>query len=146
MPEEHNNIGTLHQYFSRYGDIQKVNVDLSKRSALVKFKAIESAEAAASAYLNKSKDEHILGVPQIRVKYVTQQAGNENRQEELKEPRSGLTLQRSNSSQVSSSPIEDEASKKKQVFEQRKAQIEQYNTDIQKQVRRLTLEGASLSA
>ena len=40
-----------------------MNVDLSKRSALVKFKEVEEAEAAASAYFNKSKDEHILGVP-----------------------------------------------------------------------------------
>lgn len=63
LPEELNNIGTLHQYFSKYGDIQKVNVDLQKRSALVKFKSIESAERAASAYFNKTKDQHILGVP-----------------------------------------------------------------------------------
>ena len=49
-----------------------MNTDLSKRSALVKFKAIEEAEAAAAAYFNKAKDEHILGVPQIRVKYINQ--------------------------------------------------------------------------
>jgi hypothetical protein len=30
-----------------------VNVDPSKRSALVKFKTIEAAEAAAAAYFNK---------------------------------------------------------------------------------------------
>ena len=46
-------------------------MDLSKRSALVKFKSIESAEAAALDYFNKPKDTHILGVPMIRVKYVT---------------------------------------------------------------------------
>ncbi len=71
LPEELNNLGTLNAYFQRFGEIQKINVDLAKRSALVKFKQIESAARAAFAYFNKSKDEHILGVPQIRIKYVT---------------------------------------------------------------------------
>jgi len=47
-----------------------VNTDLERRSAQIKFKQIEEAEAAASAYFNKPRDEHILGVPQIRIKYV----------------------------------------------------------------------------
>lgn len=76
-----------------------MNVDLQKRSALVKFKSIESAEKAASAYFNKTKDQHILGVPQIRVKYITQaglgqqQHSNEHKgsnPEETKNERSHL--------------------------------------------------------
>jgi hypothetical protein len=46
-------------------------VDPAKKSALVKFKTIEEAEAAAAAYFSKGKDDHVLGVPTIRVKYVT---------------------------------------------------------------------------
>jgi hypothetical protein len=71
IPDELNNIGSLHSYFNRYGQIQKVNVDPAKKSALVKFKTIEEAEAAAAAYFSKGKDDHVLGVPTIRVKYVT---------------------------------------------------------------------------
>lgn len=55
---------------TRYGDIQKVNTDTTRRSAQVKFKTVEEAESAANAFFNKPRDEHILGVPQIRVKYV----------------------------------------------------------------------------
>ncbi len=72
VPEELNDLGTLNSFFIKFGDIQKINVDLGKRSALIRFKRIESAERAAAAYFNKGKDEHIMGVPQIRIKYVTQ--------------------------------------------------------------------------
>ena len=54
----------------------KVNTDLAKRSALVNFKAIEEAEAAAAAYFSRSKDEHIMGIPQIKIKYVTNPAAH----------------------------------------------------------------------
>ena len=72
VPDELNNLGNLNSFFIKFGDIQKINVDLSKRSALIRFKRIESAESAATAYFNKGKDEHVMGVPQIRIKYVTQ--------------------------------------------------------------------------
>jgi hypothetical protein len=52
LPEELNNIGTLNEYFSRFGSIQKVNADLERRSAMIKFKEIHEAEAAANAYFS----------------------------------------------------------------------------------------------
>lgn len=70
LPEECNNIGTLHSYFSQYGNIQKVNTDLERRSAMIKFKEISEAEAAAHAYFNKGREEYVLGLPQVRIKYV----------------------------------------------------------------------------
>ena len=48
-----------------------MNTDTARRSAQVKFKTIEEAEAAANAFFTKARDEYILGVPQIRVKYVS---------------------------------------------------------------------------
>lgn len=47
-----------------------MNTDTARRSAQVKFRTIEEAEAAANAFFNKDKDDHILGYPQIRVKYI----------------------------------------------------------------------------
>jgi hypothetical protein len=44
---------------------------LIKKSALIRYKRVESAEVAAAAYFNKGKDEHVMGIPQIRIKYVT---------------------------------------------------------------------------
>ncbi len=70
LPEEYNDIGTLHSYFSKFGNIQKVNADLERKSAMIKFKEIHEAEAAASAYFNRARDEYILGLPQVKIKYV----------------------------------------------------------------------------
>ncbi len=71
IPDELNNLGTLNSFFIKFGDIQKINVDLIKKSALIRYKRVESAEIAAAAYFNKGKDEHVMGIPQIRIKYVT---------------------------------------------------------------------------
>lgn len=119
-----------------------MNVDPSKRSALVKFKTIEAAEAAAAAYFNKAKDEHILGYPQIRVKYVTQPAP----------PGSAAALKQAEESAAAQAEAEEEA-KKRKIAEmkrenalKRKALIEKFNSDIQMQVRRLNTEEAKLTA
>jgi hypothetical protein len=73
VPEELNQLGALNHFFTKYGEIQKINVDLAKRSSLIRFKRIESAERAASAFFNK--DEPIMGMPQMRIKYVIQTPG-----------------------------------------------------------------------
>jgi hypothetical protein len=70
LPEEYNQIGILHSYFARFGNIQKVNCDLERKSAMIKFKEIHEAEAAASAYFNRPRDTYILDLPQVKIKYV----------------------------------------------------------------------------
>lgn len=70
LPEDYNEIGILNEYFSKYGNIQKVNCDLERKSAMVKFKEIHEAESAASAYFNKRRDDYVMGLPQVKIKYV----------------------------------------------------------------------------
>ncbi len=48
----------------RFGSIHYINVDLTKKSALIKFKVIESAEKAASS------DEPVLDNPKIKIVYT----------------------------------------------------------------------------
>jgi RNA recognition motif-containing protein len=43
IPDDLNNIGDLNGYFSKFGHINNINVDLNKKTALIKFKEIESA-------------------------------------------------------------------------------------------------------
>jgi hypothetical protein len=48
----------------RFGEILNINVDLTKKSAVIKFKEIESASKAAKS------DDLIFGNPRIRVHYT----------------------------------------------------------------------------
>ena len=110
---------------------------------MVKFQHVHEAEAAASAYINKGRDEHILGVPQIRIKYV------QNPGAPAFDSFGTLPLETGNS--LGGTAAEDE--EKRRLLEQkreedakRKALIESYNNDIQAQVRRLNLEGDGMTA
>eukprot|EP00347_Sterkiella_histriomuscorum_P024022 403332576 len=157
IPDDLNNIGDLNSYFSQFGHINNINVDLTKKTALIKFKEIESAQKAAAS------TDIILNNPKIKVIYTViepQQQQNEEGNSPSKGPNSQtqnqITQQKKEEiqaqtviSKAGNKTYESEemqrkrklAELKKEIEQQRKDLMEKINNELKQQIGSLNEEG-----